>query len=159
MASIQDKASEALKHFGTQDRGDEKIIVIRDGAPQWVTDLAHHAHGDMFPDDLRYEYIQDALQIIADEEDEDFWSERVDSDVDVYTSDLTGWLASRGDRYSYVDDAVEEHGYPKGGLVHALQMGQYKEREEVLYLVRDYLTEQAEDDDCDDDTRSYGSKR
>lgn len=46
---------------------DEVIVRIR----ARITELCHHAHADMRPDDLRYELIKDALGAIEDRADED----------------------------------------------------------------------------------------
>lgn len=146
MTAIQERAEEARSHFEQIKRGDDQIWSVKDSAPQWVTDLAHHAHGDMMPDDWRYQFIVDALDILAEEENPDNYVIALDADVDVYTGELLAWLGSRLDRTSYVNEALEECGRDaiapeEPNIVKDIMAGQYKEREEVLYLVRDFLAE------------------
>ena len=91
--TIQKTAADAASYFETALRadganiaGDSNTVYVRlkDGAPEWVTDLVHDAHGDMLPDDWRYSVIQDALETIADSDDpEDASGEFADSQVDV----------------------------------------------------------------------------
>ncbi len=114
----------------------------KDGAPEWVEDLCREAHGDMFPDDWRYEFIYSGLSILADEDDEDSYSERLDSAMDVYTMERLKWLSSHLSRLEYVDDGISEFGWnEEGGIAQAVGVGQYKEREEVLHLLRGWLSE------------------
>lgn len=147
---IQARATEALEHFRLIDRDKDTIFATKEGAPGWVRDIVSAGHGEMFPDDLRYEYIHDALYILANCDDEDNYHESIDADVDVYTHDLTGWLHSRIDRFNYVDEATEELGQPDS-IITALQYGQYREREEVLYLVKEEIEEQLADIEEDEE--------
>ncbi len=141
-------ATLALEHFETFTRSDsnEHFYKLTDTRPEWLYDLVQSAHDGMFPDDFKYEFIHDALSIIAEDDyDEDRVSESIDSDVDVYTHRLLSWISSNLGRMSYVDDAVSEYGWPEQGLSQALMQGQYREREEVYNAVCSAL------DDVDDE--------
>jgi hypothetical protein len=132
---LQQAAGEAYEWFEKRTRNDgREFWTWKDNAPQWVKDLAHHAHGDMGPDDWRYEFIVEALAALHDNEDPD----SIDMEADIYTDDLCAWLASDISRPGYCDDAVEELGQPEG-IVPMMQYGQYEEKREVLYLVRSWL--------------------
>lgn len=155
--SIQGRAKEAAGWFETATRAHpsgfdvpsesgESFVRVKDGAPEWVTELARKAHGDMLPDDYRYKVIRSALDALAYADEaadlDDLESEFAD-DVDLYTSDLTAWLGSHAYRVSYCDDARDEYGQPqKGeGIMAAIALGQYMERREVFRLVRQALEE------------------
>ena len=141
--TIQTKAEEMRAAIGTAKHDDgTEYVVLKNGAPQWMIDVCHAAHGDMMPDDWRYRMISDALDILADRKDDDGYHESLDNDVSIYNSDRTAWLASHLDRAGYVDDAIDEYGWDKErGIFGALGIGEYKEREEVLYLIKAALEE------------------
>ena len=73
-----------------------------------LKDLIHKAHGENLPDDYIYEYISDALDLISECSDEEEIEERIgEIEGDVYTSDLTKWLASHNGRVDYLTQALE----------------------------------------------------
>lgn len=147
IATLAKTASDAM--VSTKRDNGEEFWKFTDTAPAWCKDLSHACHGDMLPDDYRYSFIRDALLILADCEDEDEWSQRIDSDVDIYTHALCAWLGSYAGRIGYVDEAVEEMGLDKKrGIIGALMMGQYREREEVLQAAVAFLRDM--DDDSGD---------
>lgn len=118
-----------------RDNG-EKFYHLRDGSPEWMTDVCRKAHGEMFPDDWRYQFISDAVDILAESDD---WDEARDEvEADIYTSQLTAWLASRTGRYSYCDQYVEEMG-ADGDTLARISGGQWMERCEVFGLVAEAL--------------------
>jgi hypothetical protein len=73
MANLQIRAAEAAAWLepALRDENDPEssFIRLRDGAPEWVRDLVHAAHGEFLPDDWRYDKIQEALLFIAENED------------------------------------------------------------------------------------------
>lgn len=144
---LQDLATTARKAFVRDRRtdGSEFWRTIEDDRPEWVQDLCHAAHGDMWPDDWRYHFIVEALDALAETADPD----DILMEPDVYTHELTAWLASRADRYEYCDLAMEEGGidYTSQGILAALMDGQLREKEEVLALVREQLEAMIENDD------------
>lgn len=81
-----------------------------------------------------FEYDSDTLAEAYKQDDiYDIISECADSNVDVYNYDLLKWLP---DNYNYVEDAIEEFGFPtndgKPDMIKAIMQGQYKQNEEAL---------------------------
>ena len=149
--TIQDVAAEATQWFETARRNpddDESYYVrVKDGAPGWITDTVHEAHGDMLPDDpddWRYETIRAAVDWIA-EGNEDTDCEFADSRVDVYTGQRLHWLASHLDRADYCDEAWSKGIIdPDWGIIERIGAGQYIEASHVYAFVHGYLTGMAE---------------
>ena len=139
LATIANEALSSLEQR-TRDNG-ETFWSRKDGSPDWVQSLCHDAHGDMTPDDHRYSFIVEALAALA-EGDED--ADTIEADC--YTSDLTGWLHSRPDRFSYCDQAVGD-GYGFTDTVALLSMGQSMEKREVFELVKANLESRLEEID------------
>jgi hypothetical protein len=141
--SVIDLAREAADCFewAARDLEGQKdpqpFLRVRDGAPEWVTDLVRVAHDGILPDDWRYARIRDALVFIAEdtEDPEDDVHGFADSACDAYNSDLCAWLGSSAYRPGYCDEAVKEFGYSDGGIMRMVQMGQYMEAAEIYGLV------------------------
>ena len=145
--TIQEKATLALKYLTTRSRDNgSRFICQTDDAPDWMNTLCQEAHSGDLPDDYKYEFIKDALEIIA-EYDEDAYHTKVDESVDISTYKLVQWLGSTANRCVYVDNAVEEFGHSKDGIAGDLALGQFNEREEVLQLVLSQLESVELDDD------------
>lgn len=125
----------------TRDNGTE-FVTLTDAAEEWMRDVAREAHGEMLPDDWRYETLASAVEFIADEED---WDDRryewADGVTDVYTSALAAWLGSSVQRFAWVDMAREEFGQDDEPLTTWLMRGQYLEACEVFDLVARALGE------------------
>ena len=111
-------------------------------------ELMHVAHGDMLPDDWRYQMIHDSLIVMSETDDEDDVFEMLDNQVPVYTHELMAWMGSSNSRYSYVDEAIEEFG--KGdSIINDIMRGYYQELNEVYYLIEGWINEKL--DDMEDD--------
>jgi hypothetical protein len=160
--NIQTLATEARSFMVSKTRDDgSKFWSRSDDAPEWVRELCFAAHdaGDMLPDDHRYEFIVEALDALSDTEDAD----DVNLEADIYTHNLTTWLASRADRSGYCDSAMEEFGITEyKSLVEHLQIGQAYEKAEVLGSVRSSLETRAEEtseetEDSDDEETDEGT--
>lgn len=160
MTTFKNLAAEMSKAFEGRKRDNgEEFRTLKDGSPAWMTDILHKAHGDMFPDDYRYRFIESAVDHFAnvdDADDDDGRHGAVDSAVDVYNGRLTAWLASNLRRIEYCDDAAEEFGNPDS-LVKLIQYGQYAEIDETFGMVASALAELASDDDdsSDDDKTPF----
>lgn len=125
---IQELAREALSWFEHRTW----YWAIKNGAPEWVRELAWaaHAEGKILPDDFRYLFIVEALGALAEGE------HNLEPDVDI--NRLLNWLNDYPSyRTGLVDAAVSEFGW--NGLFEALQAGQMMEKEEVLGIVRAFL--------------------
>ncbi len=133
-------AAEANGYLFRDKRADgREFLVPLDEAPQWFTDLCHAAHGDMMPDDWKYEFIQDALNSLED----DVEDRRDLGSVYPYTHDRLKWLASNLERPGYCDEAAENYGTPKDILTF-IALGMTEEMTEVYDSVRNSLEELAE---------------
>lgn len=160
MKTIEEFAREMSQAFtegGPRNDG-SKFRVLKDGHPEWMTEVAHEAHGDMLPDDWRYEFIEAACDAIADN-DGDLDEARDSLEADIYTHDLTGWLHSRADRHGYCDEAAEEYGWElnrDNNMIALIQIGQLREKQETFDLVAKALGDlvDAQDDDDSDDLNS-----
>jgi len=138
---IQELAREASGYLRRDAARD--ILLPADGAPDWFTDLCHHAHGGMMPDDWRYEFIQDALNATEDGADED----GIDLDaLYPYTADRLDWLASHLDRPGYSDEAARDMSGPPADILAFVALGMDAELREVFGLVRTRLEEMAEEE-------------
>ena len=142
---IRNLAGDALSYFEYRRRPECPVgtgyWALEEGAPAWLRELVWAAHDDggMLPDDARYLFVIEALEAIADDPEE---PESL-LEPEPYTSNLLQWLAaSPSYRMGLVDAAVRESGWD--GLFSALQAGQLKEKEEVLYRVRAFLEQRIE---------------
>lgn len=143
--TLQDVAREAASWLTTVKRGDESIVVCKDGAPEWVVDLVYAASGDFGPDDWRYASIASALEFVAessDPEDED--GDWADGNVDFYTGARVAWLASNLNRAAYCDEAADEFGNPEADTVERIGLGQYQESREIYGSVLSSLQHRVE---------------
>jgi hypothetical protein len=138
--TLQTQATEARKHFVLRKRDNGTQYWCAPDSEQWVTDLCLAAHndGEILPDDWRYQAIVDALDMLEERKD---WEEALDEwEPDIYTSDLTAWLASATWRVAYVDEGTT--GF--SGLASEfdrLQAGQLAEFREVFFAVQQFLFE------------------
>lgn len=138
--SIQDLAKEAGEFFTTKAREDgAEYFTLKDGAPEWVKDLIHKAHGEFLPDDYRYRWAYGAMEFIADSDGDpmDDAAEFADLAVDTYTGDRLAWLSSNLQRPGYCDQVVQDYGSmpDPGDIISLIGCGQYVEAEEVYGLV------------------------
>lgn len=147
--TISSLAGEAYDWFTRKERGDETITVLKEDAPEWLTDLVREAHGDFLPDEWRYKAIRSALGAIHDNEGEDIddlGSEWADQNVDTYTYARLHWLASHLSRADYCDDAVSEIGINEdAGIVDRIGFGQYVESREIFASVRQSLEDRLDE--------------
>lgn len=152
MATIKELAEQMSRAFEgrTRDNGDA-FRCLKDDCPEWMDDVISDAHGSMLADDWRYEFIESAVDKIAEADDDasdDEISElEYELEADVYTNDLTGWLHSRADRLGWLDQAMEESGGTFDSAFNLLSAGKLLEKQEVFRLVLDSLRELASDED------------
>jgi len=148
--TIQELASNYLSYFVrlTRDNGDVVWVWNSDNeVPPELKELSLAAHDGMMPEDYKYDFIVDALMLIADSsEDDDLYglADRIESDV--YNSDLINWLSSNLSRAYYVNQYVEEWYSPTiptkdFDLYSLISGGQLEEKREVFYIVLNSLTE------------------
>jgi hypothetical protein len=151
---IYELAREAYHCFENAERPDGTSFVrVRDGSPQWVSDLVRAAHGDFLPDDWRYISIRAALGDIADNEPDnldEYRGEWADSNIDTFNAERSAWLSSDLRRAGYCEDAGEEFDFevgsgPRGGVFDLIGLGQYAESEEIYDAVITSLRERVEE--------------
>lgn len=149
---LQDAATEAAQSFTVSQRPDGTGTYIHTHhAPEWVVDMVREAHGDMLPDDLRYEMVRDAVDHVADQvtigDDMDEWADDFCDCVACETTTRTAWLASHLSRIGYVDEYLQETGAAVGeeGISGLLAGGMYLERREVFASVLESLKARAEE--------------
>jgi len=147
---IQELAKEASRYFTTrlfnEGQIDEKTITINtEGTPEWVKNLVRESHAGHLPDDYKYTFIANALDLIVESGDfEDVEDVRSEIQADTSTHDLLVWLDSHSNRTAYTDVVLEEY-WPQD-THQLLELGQLREREEVFDLVVSELTKRAEHD-------------
>src|SRR5690606_28493130 len=127
---------QAYRWFEVAQRLDNQHYVrVKEEAPEWVGDLVRAAHdnANILPDDWRYDRIYQALSYLADT-DPDNWDahEFADQAVDVNTADRLHWLGSHSRRAAYVDEAVDNMGWP-GSIYDAIAYGQFYEAQEIYH--------------------------
>lgn len=151
MKTIQELAQEYLQFFETKN-GENGILTYtwKDGSPQELKDLIREAHGDMMPEDYKYAWVVDSLQIIADDRDEE------SIEADIYNRDLLNWLSSHLDRPGYCDQYAEEFGVDSNNfsIINVISGGQYMEKMEVYRSVLNSLEEILEEMEDDDEEES-----
>ena len=125
--TIQEKAAQIRSTFVEKIRTDGTKYWSTESEEAEIEELCHAAHDDMMPDDWRYRFIVDALNLVAEADDVD--------DVTIFSdiSDLTAWLSSHNSRVYYLTQALEEYGETDG--FKALAFAQVIEREEVYFSV------------------------
>jgi hypothetical protein len=126
--TIQSLAKELSRAFVTNKRNDgQEYVHLKEGSPEWMTEVVRAIHGDKLPDDTTYRFIERCADAIADAGDDP--TEAIYSmEADIYTSDLTAWLHARNDHVFYLDEALSEDA-PKSGfdLLYAAQKRQIEE--------------------------------
>ena len=149
---IGELAAMALERFKWQARENgDRYVSLKDGSPEWLSDLVRAAHGDFLPDDWRYERIHSALESIADcdvstqAELHELGPGWADGPVDVYTGARLEWLASHLQRPNYCDEAISELGAPlEPDIIATIGYGQYTEAREVFDSIAGSLLAQLE---------------
>lgn len=147
---LANEARDALIRGEREAPGIGKVLVRRDSREEWIAALCHEAHGDLLPDDWRYEFIGDALDCIGEREDcedDDSLLEAFREWVDggyVYTGERLAWLVSHPSRIALADEAAEEFGL-SGGIMERVAVGMLREAEEVYKSVLSSLRRREEE--------------
>jgi len=119
----------------TRDDG-TKFVALEKGSPQWMTDIIFKCHQDRMPDDDIYSRISDILDTFSDVDSGDYddYQDRISEiEPDMYTADLTGWLASNINNVYYLTQALEEFDQRDG--FSALAMAQKLYIDEIAYTL------------------------
>ena len=112
---------------------DEYFYILKDDAPEWLTQLVKEVHGEMFPDDYKYKFVVDALEALADADDIDTAEEIMREGIEIYTYKLMHWVQSHTDRLSMANEHGKE--FEADTIEAFLTGGQFNERWDVFSLV------------------------
>lgn len=121
------------------DQEEITITVFADNASKELRNSVYQAHQESLPSDWIFGTYADILQKLEDytisdiDDVYEYRGEIVDSLVDVYTADLTKWLADSVYNVEYLTQALEEYD-PKDGF-QLLTMAQYLAIDEVFGYV------------------------
>lgn len=158
---IRKKLSEFSQAFETFTRGEdpEHHWRLKAEVKEIYHNLVREIHSvEMLPDDFRYSTISrisdelvhnlpwgeiDTLEEFA-EKAEELRHECVDNLVDIGNHDILKWAVSHSLRVSYVDEAASEYGIAND-LIKQLQLGQYKEIDEIYARFIKYFAEFCEE--------------
>jgi hypothetical protein len=129
---LHELAGDLYDALETRKRNNGKeFICLKDGSPDWMTEVISTAHGDAMPDDTIYGIIERAAGALhdAEAEDEDAAQEAIyELEPDCYTNDLTAWLHKRVDHVYYLTEVLEDGGCEDGfQLLMAAQSKQIQE--------------------------------
>lgn len=140
MNTIQEKAQYYLDLLVEGKRQDgATYLYFEDHDKTQPLSYAVHNQGEYLPDDYKYTFLQQALEIIANSAEDDLDCPQLEPDI--YTHDLTKWLHSNPQRYYYTDQYIQDFGPPEGDnpTITLLQGGQVLEMEEVFHLTLNFL--------------------
>ena len=121
---------------------DEYFYILKDDAPEWLTQLVKEVHGEMFPDDYKYKFVVDALEALADADDIDTAEEIMREGIELYTYKLIHWVQSHTDRLAMANEHGKE--FEADTIEAFLTGGQFNERWDVFSLVLSTLETLAE---------------
>lgn len=120
----------------TRANGDKFVTLINECDYQPLKNLIYNCHAGMLPDDYKYWFIYNALELIADAPENSDLRD-LNPEPEIYTHDLIIWLGSNLTRLEYCDQAIDE--YDCKEMINILQTGYYLEQREVLESVIDQL--------------------
>lgn len=130
--NVKELAQKALGYFEEKIRDDRVVFVYTPKTPKWLKDIIFKAHSNFAPEDYKYKYIYEMIELIANiDEDGDYNCPEIETDI--YTSDLTAWLNSNTRRVYYLTNALEECEIKDGFQL--LSIAQAMEKEEIYFLV------------------------
>lgn len=147
--TIQEKAQMYSDMFESKQRDNgDYFVVFNKTATEELQDSVKQAHGDDMPNDFIFSTYADLMQKVTEyeldssEALEDMRHEIVDGSVDIYTHDLTKWLASDTKNVDYLGQVVDEHTGTCNGGWEVLALAQYKAIDEVMEYVVNLLSKE-----------------
>lgn len=140
-AKLYDQFDYKKRNEGTSE--EKTIVIIKDNAEDYkkLVDLTYFVNSETsLSMDSTCQFTMQALGLLADSEakNEDELSE-LEPEADVYTGELTAWLAENVNHVYYLTEALETFSDSDG--FQALTMAQYLAKREVLTLVVRFLEE------------------
>jgi len=145
--TIQELAKEMGKNFLCKIRTNGDTYMVLKKKIGWQKDIIKACHDidDVIPNDYVYQFISDAVDIIAEVDGDDIDTikdnlhEPLDSSVDIYNADLLKWVITNPSFSCWVDQAIEEMGCTEH--FKSLMVGQYLQREAIAFKIVDMLNE------------------
>lgn len=149
---MQNIIKETLSQFMKMKRGEDTIVVLKDDAPEVLRESVMQAHGDRMPSDwihaIYYQILDEMSENNYDckstDDIEENRPEIIDGLVDIYTADLTAWLASHIDNVQYLTDAVQNCDHEEANGIEVLTMAQYDAISEIYSEVASYIEDATE---------------
>lgn len=147
--SIIDLATELSRAFIRDKRtnGDE-FVKLKDGSPQWMTDVIRECHAGTLPDDTIYSLIEKCADQLAEMDDDATVSDAYDTiseiEAEIYTHKLVAWLNGN---VHYMTQALEEGEYKDGDqLLMAAQLLHIQEIGNTLVAELETLADNSDDE-------------
>lgn len=150
---LKEIAEEVRDYFETKERPPQKpgeeptrFYFLKDHRPLWLVDFIRdeiHEGGSWFPDDFKYDTVVEVLDALSEGQDPD----ELNLEADVYVSDLVAWLSSHNERAGLVDEATEQFGHSKDGVIGDISLGQWYEKDQIARMVFDVLKEHHDDEE------------
>lgn len=112
--TLQEKIQSYSDMFESKTREEgESYIVLKSDRADELQESVYKAHGDRMPSDWIFGTYADMLVRLTEytinsiDDVEEYRHEIVDNAVDIYTADLTAWLADDIRNVNYITDALE----------------------------------------------------
>lgn len=138
MYNTDNTMKNARELFAMTEKNALELIVLRNGSPQWMTDVLSEARGDEFPTNWAHNTIETLLDQITDLDEDSRYRdieekiyEMTDNLADTDLTKLLAWLQSDLTRAQYVNEALEE--LPGKDLNTILANGQQLQIERIAY--------------------------
>lgn len=123
--------------FETRTRANgDAFVCLKDGAPEWMTEIVRAAHDGSLPDDWTYDAVRQCVDLIAEGNDPD----DVAPEADVYTSDLLAWAPGHVD---LIDQCMADFG-PFASLCDLLMAAQSEALRSIMGTVAQALADRVE---------------
>jgi hypothetical protein len=143
-AKVQKLARWMHDSFEVRQSGENRSEwFLRDGSPEWMRDVIF-AGSDDTSFYYAYEFAHEAIEAIANADDEDSIRDAFNElEPDVYTADLTAWLAENVNHVYWLTQVLEDLDIKDG--LQALMAAQAEHKrhvaEQVLQALIDYSGE------------------
>ncbi len=146
--TLKEKIDFYFDFFDVVEKNGKNITIYKDNAPQELIDAIHEAHGDRLPDDYIYQWFKNILSDLSDysietqEDIDEAMGEIIDSNISVYTSDLTEWLNTNNNNVYYLSEVLDEYGSKLDGF-QLLSIAQCKAIQEVFDAIQALLQKES----------------
>lgn len=138
--TLQDRASKFLSMFQGIRIDDLSTYKLKEEATDRDRDIVRMLHDDRLPDEWKYIIIEQAANMISENEDD----EDCFNNAPVLDKDLYSWLTSSVDRRGYVEEALRGYGLGPNGLMGAIQWGYGEELMQTKNALEALLLEDIE---------------